>query len=209
MIHLLDNALSPVLLKALAADPPGAPWYGFARVTPHLTDPQFCRQLKESGCVMLKLGLESGDQAVLDALKKGVELETVAAALKNLKEAGIATYVYLLFGTPAETPEAARRTLSFHRGPCGRDRFSESGHLQSSRLRSRERRSCLGDVLRRRSVALQAFRPSASAGTAGRSDAFWRRNSKKNPPSRRSSGGIRPFSPRTMRPFLSWLLPSD
>ena len=113
LIHLLDNALSPVLLKALAADPPGAPWYGFARVTPHLADPEFCRQLKESGCVMLKLGLESGDQAVLDALKKGVDLETVAAALRSLKEAGIATYVYLLFGTPAETPEAARRTLSF------------------------------------------------------------------------------------------------
>jgi len=33
--------------------------------------------------------------------------------LENLAEAGIATYVYLLFGTPAETPEAARRTLAF------------------------------------------------------------------------------------------------
>ncbi len=115
LIHLLDNALSPAVLKALAADPPGAPWYGFARVTPHLADPQFCMQLKESGCVMLKLGLESGDQAVLNALKKGVELETIAAALKNLKAAGIKTYVYLLFGTPAETPEAAGRTLSFTR----------------------------------------------------------------------------------------------
>jgi len=33
--------------------------------------------------------------------------------LKNLKAAGIATYVYLLFGTPAETAEAARQTLAF------------------------------------------------------------------------------------------------
>ena len=113
LIHLLDNALSPAVLKALAADPPGAPWYGFARVTPHLADPQFCLQLKMSGCVMLKLGLESGDQAVLNALNKGVELKTVAAALNNLKAAGIATYIYLLFGTPAESPETAARTLSF------------------------------------------------------------------------------------------------
>ena len=113
LIHLLDNALSPALLKALAADPPGAPWYGFTRVTPHLTDPQFCMQLKESGCVMLKLGLESGDQDVLDTLHKGVELRAFAMALKNLKAAGIAAYVYLLFGTPAESLEAARRTLSF------------------------------------------------------------------------------------------------
>jgi hypothetical protein len=113
LIHFLDNALSPALLKTLAEDPPGVPWYGFARVTPHLADHTFCRQLKESGCVMLKLGLESGDQGVLDALKKGVDLKTSAAVLTNLKEAGIATYVYLLFGTPAETPAAARRTLDF------------------------------------------------------------------------------------------------
>ena len=32
---------------------------------------------------MLKLGLESGDQGVLDALNKGVDLETAAAVLKN------------------------------------------------------------------------------------------------------------------------------
>ena len=113
LIHLLDNALSPALLDALAADPPGAPWYGFARVTPHLADPGFCMQLRDSGCVMLKLGLESGDPEVLDALNKGIDLKTASASLKNLKAAGIATYVYLLFGTPAETPAAARRTLAF------------------------------------------------------------------------------------------------
>jgi hypothetical protein len=113
LIHLLDNALSPALLDALAADPPGAPWYGFARITPRLADPGFCKQLRDSGCVMLKLGLESGDPAVLAALNKGIDLPTAAAALKNLKAAGIATYVYLLFGTPAETAAAARRTLAF------------------------------------------------------------------------------------------------
>ena len=113
LIHLLDNALSPVLLKALAAKPPEAPWYGFARITRHLADREFCMRLKDSGCVMLKLGLESGDQGVLDALNKGIDLETAAAALENLKAVGIATYVYLLFGTPAETREAAGRTLEF------------------------------------------------------------------------------------------------
>jgi hypothetical protein len=113
LIHLLDNALSPALLDALAADPPGAPWYGFARVAPRLADPGFCMQLRDSGCVMLKLGLESGDPEVLDALNKGIDLKTASASLNNLKAAGIATYVYLLFGTPAETPAAARRTLAF------------------------------------------------------------------------------------------------
>jgi len=62
---------------------------------------------------MLKLGLESGDQRVLDSMQKGVNLEGVSSALKNLKEAGIAAYIYLLFGTPQEGLIEARRTLEF------------------------------------------------------------------------------------------------
>lgn len=113
LIHLLDNAISPQLLRGLAEAPPGAPWYGFARVDEQLADPDFCRALRASGCVMLKLGLESGDQGVLDALNKGIELPTVVRALANLRRAGIAVYGYLLFGTPAEDADAARRTLEF------------------------------------------------------------------------------------------------
>jgi len=113
LIHLLDNAISPALLEALSATRQGVPWYGFARISPRLTDPGFCRELKQSGCVMLKLGIESGDQRVLDALQKGISVETASAALKNLKKSGIATYVYLMFGTPAETEAGARKTLEF------------------------------------------------------------------------------------------------
>ena len=113
LIHLLDNAISPSLLKAISEHPFGVPWYGFARITRHLTDPDFCMALKRSGCVMLKLGLESGDQTVLDFMHKGVNLEEASLALKNLKKVGIATYVYLLFGTPLEGLIEARRTLDF------------------------------------------------------------------------------------------------
>jgi hypothetical protein len=113
LIHLVDNALSPALMQAICEQPPGAAWYGFARITRHLTDPGFCLALKQSGCVMLKLGLESGNQGVLDALHKGIDLETASMALQNLKKAGIATYVYLLFGTPVETRIEAQHTLDF------------------------------------------------------------------------------------------------
>ncbi len=113
LIHLLDNAISPALLEALCSGKPAAPWYGFARVSSQLADPAFCAALKSSGCAMLKLGIESGDQGVLDALDKGIRVETASAVLKNLKKAGIATYVYLLFGTPVETEASARKTLEF------------------------------------------------------------------------------------------------
>jgi hypothetical protein len=113
LIHLLDNALSPLLLKRIAGASFGVPWYGFARISSHLTDMDFCLALKRSGCVMLQLGVESGDQKVLDSMHKGFDLEMSSAVLKTLKKAGIATYVYLLFGTPSETILEARKTMNF------------------------------------------------------------------------------------------------
>ncbi|MBN1613178.1 MAG: radical SAM protein, partial [Deltaproteobacteria bacterium] len=123
LLHFTDNALSPPLLEALAEDPPFAPWYGFARITSHLLDADFCASLKRAGCAMLKLGVESGDQRVLDDLNKGIRLDDAAAALKNLRAAGIASYVYLLFGTPRESYAEARRTLDFTVEQAGRIDF--------------------------------------------------------------------------------------
>ncbi len=113
LIHLLDNAISPSTLRALAGEKFTAPWYGFARFDNLLADKTFCSQLKESGCTMLKLGLESGDQLVLDQMNKGIDLHLASQVLTNLQEVGIKTYIYLLFGTPAEDRNAALRTMEF------------------------------------------------------------------------------------------------
>jgi len=113
LVHLLDNAVSPALMRSFADRPLGVPWYGFARISRELLDLEYCHALKRSGCVMLKLGLESGAQRVLDALQKGIDLQTASRVLSNLRKAGIATYVYLLFGTPAESEEDAGKTLEF------------------------------------------------------------------------------------------------
>ena len=113
LLHFLDNAVSPALMQALAAEPPGLDWYGFARFSPLLADADFCRSLRRSGCRMLKLGLESGDQSVLDAMHKGQDLSLCEKVLQSLAEAEIATYVYLLFGTPSESLAEARHTLDF------------------------------------------------------------------------------------------------
>jgi hypothetical protein len=113
LFHFTDNEISPLYLHALAECPPGAPWYGFARFSNRLLDPLFCRALAASGCVMLQLGLESGDQRVLDRLGKGTRVEEIAAILDNLASASIGAYVYVLFGTPAEDRDAAMRTRDF------------------------------------------------------------------------------------------------
>ncbi|MBN2416397.1 radical SAM protein [bacterium] len=113
LIHFLDAAMPPVILAALSRTRPPAPWYGYARFEEHLLDFDRCRALKLNGCRMLKLGLESGSQRVLDAMQKGIDLERASAILENLRRAGIPTYVYVLFGTPSEREEDAGMTMDF------------------------------------------------------------------------------------------------
>ncbi|THB79184.1 MAG: radical SAM protein [Desulfobacteraceae bacterium] len=118
-VHFIDNAVTPAVLKALCRRNQDREshhpfqWYGFVRFTKELADPDFCRDLAASGCRMLNLGLESGDQSVLDRMNKGTDLELASRALKSLHQAGILTYVYLLFGTAFEDQRAAIRTYEY------------------------------------------------------------------------------------------------
>lgn len=123
LLHFTDSEIAPLYLRGLAESPPGRPWYGFARFSSHLADPNFCRALAASGCVMLQLGLESGDQGVLDAMGKGTRLDEIDQAITALSDAGISLYLYVLFGTPAEDRDAALRTRDFVAERAGRIGF--------------------------------------------------------------------------------------
>jgi len=114
--HFTDNALPVPVLKALAArrdELAGLSWYGFVRFEAALANSQLVSHLADAGCRMLQLGLESGSQAVLDRLGKGTSVATAATVLSSLHQAGIATYVYVMFGIPDETEEDRRATLRF------------------------------------------------------------------------------------------------
>ncbi len=112
-IHFIDNAITPAFLKAMSKEQFKFKWYGFVRFEKEFMDISFCHDLKKSGCDMLKLGLESGDQDVLDQMNKGTDLDRVSIILENLHVAGILTFVYLLFGTSFENQDAAFKTLDY------------------------------------------------------------------------------------------------
>ncbi len=112
-VHFLDNAVPPAFMRAMTRVKLPFAWYGFVRFTRDLADPAFAKSLYRSGCRMLNLGLESGDQQVLNRMQKGTDLDLASKALTALKNAGIATYVYILFGTSFETEQEAEKTLAF------------------------------------------------------------------------------------------------
>jgi hypothetical protein len=69
--------------------------------------------MKESGCIGVLLGIESGDQQILKYMKKAVKLERYRFGIRELKKRGIATYASLICGFPGETEQSVRNTISF------------------------------------------------------------------------------------------------
>jgi radical SAM superfamily enzyme YgiQ (UPF0313 family) len=58
--------------------------------------------LRRAGCNEVWMGVESGSQKVLDAMDKGLRVETVVGATERLHEAGIKACFFLQFGYPGE-----------------------------------------------------------------------------------------------------------
>ena len=73
------------------------------------------RHLKQAGCAEVWMGVESGSQAILDAMDKGLKLSSVRSARRWLKEAGIRACFFLQFGYPGETWSELQQTIAFVR----------------------------------------------------------------------------------------------
>jgi anaerobic magnesium-protoporphyrin IX monomethyl ester cyclase len=58
--------------------------------------------LRRAGCAEAWMGVESGSQAVLDAMDKGITIDQVRGAVTRLRAAGIRIGFFLQFGYPGE-----------------------------------------------------------------------------------------------------------
>lgn len=73
------------------------------------------QDLKTAGCAEVWMGVESGSQAVLDAMDKGLELSSVREARRLLKGADIRACYFLQFGYPGETWRELQETIALVR----------------------------------------------------------------------------------------------
>jgi radical SAM superfamily enzyme YgiQ (UPF0313 family) len=87
-------------------------WFGNARAD-NLTDPAFVHRLKRSGCWMLALGIESESDAVRKDMAKRLERQKIQAAFRNMREAGIRSFAFFIFGYPGETPATMEQTIDY------------------------------------------------------------------------------------------------
>lgn len=87
------------------------PWICNAR--PDTLDEETMRLMKKAGCYLFKVGVESGDQEILNWIKKGTTLKHIREFFKLTKKVGIQTFGSFMIGYPQETKETIKKTFDF------------------------------------------------------------------------------------------------
>lgn len=80
---------------------------------PDLYDLELFKEMKRTGCREFLVGFESGDQRILDNVKKGLKLEQAEEFTRLAKEARISVHGCFVLGLPGETKETAQKTIDF------------------------------------------------------------------------------------------------
>jgi len=96
---------------ALREHCPGIEWRCTGKV--NTVFPDMLADMAAAGCKLVAYGVESGDQNVLDAIKKKQTLSKVKEAFAMTKEAGIKTFALCMVGNLEETKESIQKTVKF------------------------------------------------------------------------------------------------
>ena len=87
------------------------PWSAYGRV--NTINQQMLARAAKSGLWSVFYGVETGNQDLLDRVKKGITLEQVTQAVRWCNELGIDTRGSFMMALPGETPEKAMKTIDF------------------------------------------------------------------------------------------------
>jgi radical SAM superfamily enzyme YgiQ (UPF0313 family) len=76
-------------------------------------NPDILRRLKESGCVAVYYGMETGSPEILDMMEKKAGLADNLNAARWTKDAGLYTIYQMILGMPGETAKTIGDTIDF------------------------------------------------------------------------------------------------
>lgn len=84
-------------------------WFANARADQ--VDPELAEAMAHAGCHQLYLGIESGDQGILDRVNKGTTVERLVEGAEVLRAAGIDRSVGFVLGLPGETDATVAKSI--------------------------------------------------------------------------------------------------
>jgi len=99
------------LCRMLAARPLGVQFNCAVRVG-HADD-ELLKMLKEAGCLMVSVGIESADPAMLERHKADVTTAEVEDTVARIKASGLRAKGLFMMGLPGETEASIRKTSDF------------------------------------------------------------------------------------------------
>lgn len=98
-------------------------WYCHNGIRADKLDMELAKLMKEAGCTSVALGVESGDPAIFDSIKKGEPLEAIVNAVKCIKAAGMKAVGYFIIGLPGDSLEGIKKTIEFQKS-LGLDNYT-------------------------------------------------------------------------------------
>lgn len=85
------------------------------KTRPELISNEILSSMAKAGCYSISYGFESGDQTILDNLKKEITVEQIENAIDLTQKHGIRSLAYILIGSPGENEASLRSTISLVR----------------------------------------------------------------------------------------------
>lgn len=76
-------------------------------------DSEVARRMKQSGCVRVFFGIESGNNTVLALMNKQITTKQARKAVDNAKQAGLQVGAFFIVGYPGETDRTVLDTVNF------------------------------------------------------------------------------------------------
>jgi radical SAM superfamily enzyme YgiQ (UPF0313 family) len=70
-------------------------------------------KMKKAGVIKVGIGIESGEQKIVNSVKKSLNLERVREAIRLLRKHGIIVIGFFMLGLPGETAKTIEKTIQF------------------------------------------------------------------------------------------------
>jgi radical SAM superfamily enzyme YgiQ (UPF0313 family) len=83
------------------------------RVSSSSVDLEILRLLRRAGCTRIHYGIESGEQRILDRMKKNITTDQARKAVRLAKKAGMTVLTYFMVGNLDETENDMQKTIDF------------------------------------------------------------------------------------------------
>lgn len=114
---ILDEERAVKFCRLLEEKKINLPWacVGGLRVNLVEKSPELIKLMAKTGCYRVAVGIESGNQQILDNIQKDITLEQVRKAVKIIKDSKILVGGFFMIGNYGESEKTVQETIEFAR----------------------------------------------------------------------------------------------